>query len=322
MGPVVTYRSSGGPIDATWTYCCLVADTDLPIEPRGVLLITPNSASATGLQMDQIAVLSPEEHRHYQDAYQRAASIVFGGVLSYFQVSAQGLRAKVLDAEAAFAQPQFQPQTHPQEALQLISEIRSAVLSLASAVFFHQEQTYQRASDLHASDESTRAAVKTVFGQVFESSRGYRLLYSLRNVMTHHSMEVVKVFVQPFREADGQMRTRVDVTMNRAMATKAKKLNQVVRAELVRMREDPDVLMLLDDVFQPLHRVDQQLSALLYPELGKTCESIMELDSLFKGAVGVRALVNDWSPTAPSERPSWSPWAPQIFDFARRQLDR
>lgn len=302
------------------SYRYVVDGINLPIDPRGVLLISPNSASPNSLRMTPITVLAVEDHARYREAYRRVFNIVVGGILTYFEVTADALRAKVAEANQAFAERQFRPQTHPEEAVRLISEIRAAVLSLASAVYFHQDQTYQIASDLHADDETILDSISKVFNDVFDTNRSYRFLYSLRNVMTHHSMEAVTVSARALRVANDRTESRFNLKIDRGVATRSKKINKVVKAEFEQMQDDPDVLELLDELHLPLYRADQRISALLYPDIRQTCETIVDFDNLFKGAPGIRALVSDWNPGLRGQRPTWSPWAPQVFDFAYRQL--
>jgi hypothetical protein len=302
------------------SYLYVVDGTNLPIDPRGVLLISPDSASPNSLKMTPVTVVSVDDHVRYREAYRRVFNIVLGGILTYFAVSAEALHAKVAEANQAFAERRFQPQTHPEEAVRLVSEIRSAVLSLASAVYFHQDQTYQLASDLHANDETVLASIEKVFKDVFDTNRGYRLLHSLRNVMTHYTMEAVTVSGRALQVADGRMEARFNLRIDRGVAARSKKINKVVKAEFERMQDDPDVLELLDELHSPLYRADQRISALLYPDMRQTCETIVEFDNLFKGAPGIRALVSDWNPGVRGQRPSWTAWAPQLFEFAHRQL--
>src|SRR4051812_8815576 len=65
------YRSGPAAARAVDRYLYLVDGTNLPIEPRGVLLISPDPASPNGLRMAPVAVLSVEDHVRYREAYRR-----------------------------------------------------------------------------------------------------------------------------------------------------------------------------------------------------------------------------------------------------------
>lgn len=301
-------------------YLYVVDGTNLPIDPRGVLLISADPTAPNGVVMTPVAVLSVEDHLRYREAYRRVFDIVLGGILTYFEVSADALRARVEEANLAFAQRRFQPVTHPREAVRLVSDIRAAVLSLASAVYFHQDQTLQLASDLHCNDETVHTSVSKIFSNLFEANRGYRLLYNLRNLMTHHTMTAVKVSAGALAVADNRVEARFTLAIDRRVAAQSKKINKLVKAEFDQMQDDPDVLELLDELHSALYRADQHISEFLYPDIRESCGTIVEFDSLFSGAPGIRALVNDWNPHMPGQKPSWSSWAPQVFDYAYRQL--
>lgn len=296
-----------------------VDDTNLPIDPRGVLLVAPDQGNTYVVSMEQLTILSVEDYSRYRTAYRQVSDIVFGGVFSYFLVSAAELRTRTRTVEQAFADRQFAPQTRPEEAARWATALRAAVLSVTSALAYHQEQIYQLASELHEGPD-VRAAAEAVFNELFDTNRGYRLLYSLRNLMTHHTMEVVALSARAFLVPQGHVETRFNLRIDRRVASLAGKLNAAAKREFVEMLHDPDVLDLLDEVYSPLSRANQHLSEILYPDLRLTCQTIMDFESLFQGKPGTRALVNDWHPEVPRERPQWTPWAPQVFDFASRYL--
>jgi hypothetical protein len=120
-----------------------------------------------------------------------------------------------------------------------VSELRAAVLSVASVVYFHQDQTYQLASDLHPGDKSVRAEIEKVFNGVFDANRSYRLLYALRNLETHHTMEAVAVDARALQVAPGRVEARFRLRMDRALAVRSGKINKIAKADIDQMRTTP-----------------------------------------------------------------------------------
>lgn len=298
-----------------------MSGTDLPIDPRGVLLIRPDpSGDPNSLSMEQLTVLTVEDHSRYAQAYRQILDIVVGGVFTYFLVSARDLRARIAAANQAFLGRRFAPQTQPEEALQWVTGLRAAVLSLAASLTYHQEQIYQLASELHGGDQAIIAAIKAVFSDLYDTNRGYRLLYSLRNLMTHETMEVVALDARALL-VQGRVECRFRLRVDRGVATRSDKVKAAVKNELQEMLHDPDIIELLGEVGSPLSDANRLLYEILYPDLRLTCQTIMEFESLFQGRAGTRALVTDWNPETPGERPSWTAWAPQVLDFAARNLD-
>ena len=293
---------------------------DIPITPRGVLLISQDPTMPDGVKMEQLTVLTTEEHARYHTAHRRVNNLLLGGILTYFQLSDYALRATIAEANLAHAENRFQPQTRPNEAMRLISELRTAVLSVVSAVYFHQDQTYQLASDLHPGDKSVRAEIEKVFNGLFDANRSYRLLYALRNLMTLQTMEAVSVHARVLQVAPERVEARFRFRMDRALAVRSTVINKIAKADLVQMQDDPDVIELLDEVRPALYQADQRISTLLYPDMRELCETIIEFDRLFQGKPGIRALVNDWQPDKRGQLPTWSSWAAQVFEFAARQL--
>jgi hypothetical protein len=269
--------------------------------------------------MEQLRILSVDDYSRYRQAYRVINDIAVGGVFTYFLVTASDLRARIVAANQGFLDRRFAPQTRPVDAQHWASSLRAAVLSLTSALTYHQEQIYQLASELHLGNEQVHAAIKDVFGNLYDTNRGYRLLYRLRNLMTHHTMEVVALTARALLVKD-HVESRFRLRIDRGVALQSKKLKAEVTEEFEEMPDDPDIVDLLDEVGSPLYGANRQLYEILYPDLRLYCEAVMEFESLFQGRIGTRALVRDWDPDTPGERPSYTAFAPEVFDFSARYL--
>lgn len=269
--------------------------------------------------MEQLTILSVEDYSRYRQAYRVINNIAVGGVFTYFLLSASDLRARIAAANRGFLDRRFAPQTGPVGAQRWAGSLRAAVLSLASALTYHQEQIYQLASELHSDCQQVHAAIKGVFGNLYETNRGYRLLYTLRNLMTHHTMEVVALTARVLLVKD-RVESRFRLRIDRGVALQSNRLKAAVTREFQEMLHDPDIVDLLDEVGPALSSANRQLYEILYPDLGLHCGAVMEFESLFQGRIGTRALVRNWDPDVPEEQPSYTAWAPEIFDFAARYL--
>lgn len=284
-----------------------------------MLLITDDPTVRIGIKMEKIATLSIDEHTRYAEAYECVHHVAVGGIFNYFLTSVRALRDRLADANLAFADPEFKPQTNAYAVSQCFTDIRSAVLSVVSALSYHQEQCHQLASELHASDERVRAAVKQEFNVLYDAHREYRLLYALRNLLIHESMSVVTVSARPLL-VRGRVDTRFDLGIDRSIANSSKKISPTARAEFAAITTNPDVLDLIRRLVKPLCELDQRVTELIRPDLHRSCRDVLNFDAMFEGKIGTRALVSNWEPGSPGQKPTCAPWLPQVFDYSARLL--
>lgn len=81
---------------------------DLPIEPRGALLITTDPAGQVA-NFDQLCILSVDDYQRYKQAYKQISGLLFGSVYNYFTSSKSLLRSTVRAANEAFDAGLIQP---------------------------------------------------------------------------------------------------------------------------------------------------------------------------------------------------------------------
>lgn len=175
----------------------------------------------------------------------------------------------------------------------------------------------QRASEVVGKGSAEFATVKGIFSTLYDTNAGYRYLSRLRNVMAHDSMDAVSLRAKQSLVDGVGLVTKFEVGIDRTRVAGSKQMGPV-RDEIVGLRVNPDLLELAEQITEPLAVGNRKIEAILYSDLAAAHESVVEFDSLYGGRQGVRALVNDFSPTSGSQPPSYTPWSQQVIEYSRR----
>lgn len=289
---------------------------ELPIEPRGALLITTDSGQA--VNFEQICILSVDDYTRYKHAYKQLSGLLFGSVYTYFTSSKSLLRSTVRAANEAFDAGLIQPNSAPDTFTSWLTSLRSTALSLCSSVAYHQEQMLQRTSATHGKSSDTYKQVKRYFSEIYDGYAGYRFLCRLRNVMVHDSMEAVAVSAKRTL-IDGHIRTKFHATIDRAFVAQSE-MTEEVKTEIVGLSQNPDMLVLAGEITAPLADVNTEVETLLYANMATAYQAVAEFDDLFGGRPGLRAIVNSPDDGPGPHIPAYIPWSQQVIDLARQRL--
>ncbi len=291
---------------------------DLPIEPRGALLITTDPAGQVA-NFDQLCILSVDDYQRYKQAYKQISGLLFGSVYNYFTSSKSLLRSTVRAANEAFDAGLIQPNSAPDTFTTWLTSLRSTALSLCSSVVYHQEQMLQRTSSTHGKSSGEYAEVKKIFSNLYDGYAGYRFLCRLRNVMVHDSIEAVAVSAKRTLIGGSRVQTRFHATIDRAFVSQSE-MTKVVKAEIVGRRENPDILVLADEITAPLADANTKIEKFLYVNMSTTYRAVAEFDDLFEGKPGLRAICNSPDDGPGPYVPGYTPWSQQVIELARKRL--
>lgn len=291
---------------------------ELPIEPRGALLITTDTLGQAA-SFEQICILSVDDYTRYKQANKQISGLLFGSVYTYFISSKSLFRSTVRAANEAFDAGLIQPNSAPETFTPWLTSLRSTALSLCSSVVYHQEQLLQRTSATYGKGSDAYKQVKQFFADIYDGYPGYRFLCRLRNVMVHDSMEAVAVSATRTLIGGSRIQTKFHATIDRAFVAQSE-MTEVVRAEIVGHSQNPDLLVLADEITEPLAAVNTNVETLLYEGMSSAYQAVVEFDELFGGRPGLRAIANSPDDGPGPHVPAYMPWSQQVIDLARERL--
>lgn len=290
---------------------------DLPIEPRGALLITTDSSGQV-VNFELICVLSVDDYTRYTQAHKQISGLLFGSIYTYFASSKSLLRSAVMAANQAADAGMIQPNSAPYTFATWLTSLRAAALSLCSSVAYHQDQMLRRIEKAYGEDSTTYSQVAGQFHELYDGYPGYRFLCRLRNVMVHESMEAVTAAVKRI-SVGGHIQSRFRVTIDRSFIAQSD-MKKAVKAEIVALRENPDLLDLADAITEPLATVNTAIETLLLDNMSSAFQAVAEFDDLFGGRPGLRAIANSPDDGPGPHVPAYMPWSQQVIDIARGRL--
>jgi hypothetical protein len=290
---------------------------ELPIEPRGALLITTDAAGQVA-NFERVCILSVEDYTRYKQAYKQISGLLFGSVYTYFASSKSLLRSTVMAANQSADAGMIQPNSAPDTFTTWLTSLRATALSLCSSVVYHQDQMLRRIEKAYGTGSAIYSQVEDDFHGLYDGYAGYRFLCRLRNVMVHESMEAVTAAVKQIL-VGGHIQSRFRVTIDRSFIAQAE-MKKAVKAEIVGRSENPDLLDLADEITEPLATVNTTIETLLLDSMSSAYQAVAEFDDLFGGRPGLRAIANSPGDGPGPHVPAYMPWSQQVIDLARQRL--
>ncbi|MEE6180022.1 hypothetical protein [Mycobacterium sp. 050134] len=290
---------------------------DLPIEPRGALLITADTPGHAA-SFERICILSTDDYTRYKGAYKQISGLLFGSVFTYFASSKSLLRSTIMAANQAADAGMIRPNSAPGTFTTWLTSLRASALSLCSSVVYHQDQMLRRIEKAYGPESAVYSHVEDNFHGVYDGYAGYRFLCRLRNVMVHESMEAVTAAVNQIL-VGGHIQSRFRVTIDRSFIAQSEMKNPV-KAEIMGLGENPDLLDLADGITEPLATVNTTIETLLLDSMSSAYQAVAEFDDLFGGRPGLRAIANSPDDGPGPHVPSYMPWSQQVIDLARERL--
>jgi hypothetical protein len=167
-----------------------------PVEARAALLIAsaPDPVSQGAMMIfDVVKELSEADYERYADAYKTLDGILVTNLFTYYVEATKSLANVWQEANKEFATAPLPITGEPDMIVSRGTRLRGAVLSVVSALCYHQERTYEEICAKFGKDGLEHQAAKAIFGALYDDYFGYRYLYKLRNVMIHDTMLAIAI---------------------------------------------------------------------------------------------------------------------------------
>jgi hypothetical protein len=290
-----------------------------PVEARAALLIAPALDPATqgNVIFHVVTELSEADYDRYAEAYKTLDGILVANLFTYYLVATRSLASVWKEANQGFATAPLPISGGTDMMVSWAARLRGAVLSVVSALCYHQERTYEEICAKHGKNSPEHEAAKAIFGALYDDYFGYRYLYKLRNVMIHDTMLAVAIRAEAHANK-GNPVALIELNMDRGALIESDKINATLKAELAAKPGDPSIIQMMAEIHRAMRKANRRLLTILHPDLTPVCETVVEFDQLFEGRDGARGLIRQQSPElrAPFTT-GFTPWAGQVVLFAR-----
>jgi hypothetical protein len=290
-----------------------------PSDTRAALLISPAPDPATqgNVIFHVVKELSDADYDRYAEAYETLHGVLVRNLFTYYLETTRSLARLWQEASKAFATAPLPISGDPDTMVSWMTRLRGAVLSVVSALCYHQERTYEEICAKFDRNGPEHQAAKAIFGALYDAYFGYRYLYKLRNVMIHDTMLAVAIRAEAHANK-GNPVSLIELNMDRGVLMESDKINATLKAELAAKPGNPSIIQMMGEIHHAMRYANRRLLTILNPDLTPVCETIVEFDQLFEGRDGTRVLIHQQSPElrAPFTT-GFIPWAGQVVLFAR-----
>ena len=152
-------------------------------------VITSDPSPKVKVKFDIFKEIDAETHQLYSVAFERVRKAMTGDIEAY---ATEALRQ--LESMTSSIKEKVRTQSIPRSQASLGGwrhSISCGVLTFAAALHLFQEQTTNRIEKVYGSASEEVNYANRVFSEEYGRSFEYRLIYRLRNVMVHHSMDCI-----------------------------------------------------------------------------------------------------------------------------------
>ncbi|AQT79312.1 hypothetical protein B1R94_08585 [Mycolicibacterium litorale] len=241
----------------------------------------------TGFVYDKVCALSEADNKRYREAYDRLRRMLDRELLQHICDGADAL-TDVLAAIVHELEADRMLQSDEDAMDECKRRIRSAVLSVTSALRIHREQTTAAAARTFGVDSAEANTVRRLFNDLTRSSCDYGWLEELRDALQHGDIDAV-TYHFPAR-LDG--RARADVFLNvehlSRLGPRAGRIS--ARSELAGATADTSIVTMLTATLPKVKAVQELLDPLLFPDVAEDVSVVKEFICRFGGGDGMRAL--------------------------------
>lgn len=298
--------------------------SETPQAQFGLMLITDNPGGPAKVNFNIFHPLTPDQYSGYLQALGRIQKSANGGLLVYVQQSLANLESAV--SQMRDLVPKIKMPAQSASANSWFINIACLILTFCSALHLYQEQTLEEVKRAYGSPSTELNSASEIFSHAYDTSFAYRLLYRLRNVLVHHSLGSVGFEVSSKEDLSKAgliiHRHTVRAPLKREIFLAAKKgVNATMRREIENLEGDPDLVLTCSEAMTALRQVHDEISLIIRPSLHEDALLISELDTLYEGHQGARALAkfDQWPPTKPMQMPI-SQVPPELFEYAKKIL--
>lgn len=236
---------------------------------------------------DQVCALSEADNKRYREAYDRLRRMLDRELLQHIS---DGV-ATLTDVLTGIGHD-FQADRICVSDADAVDEckrrIRSAVLSVTSALRIHREQTITAAARTFGIDSAQANTVRTLFNDLTRSSRDYRWLEELRDDLQHGDIDAV---TYRFPTA-GRGPAQVDVCLNQAYTSRPATAGRTWASspDIAGATGDPSVVAMLEACRPKVDALQGLVDKVLYPDVAEDVSVVREFICRFGGRAGLRAL--------------------------------
>jgi hypothetical protein len=229
-----------------------------PVEARAALLIAaaPDPATQGNVIFHVVKELSQADYDRYAEAYETLDGILVTNLFTYYVEACKSLARLWQEASRAFATGPLPISGDPDMVVSWGTRLRGAVLSVVSALCYHQERTYEETCAKFGKNGPEHEAAKAIFGALYDDYFGYRYLYKLRNVMIHDTMRAVAIRVEAYA---GNPLALVELNMDRGALIESDKINAILKAELAAKPGDPSIIQMMMEIRGPMRKANRRL---------------------------------------------------------------
>ncbi|MEU2104439.1 MULTISPECIES: hypothetical protein [unclassified Nocardia] len=288
-------------VDSPHHYALLIREGIPPDEPKVVYV--------------HVRRLEDADVLRYREAYNTLDGILNVNVFTYVKETFKGFMNAVQADVQELQESKYSP-ANPDGIIAVGVRMRTAVLSMCSALYFHQEHNYKQIVRKFGENGSEHNKVQKIFNRLFERSPEYRLLYHLRNTMVHYALDVVRISAGA-RLVDevpvGWTDPKVDIS---AMIELNTELKEAYRRQLRAMAEDPSILELVSKAMPLVFEANEKILRVIHPEVDEACQAASEFDAIFADQEGVRALGYCDGSSQWNKCPKYTPWASNVVEYA------
>jgi hypothetical protein len=267
----------------------------------------PNVDSA--MIFTQICSLSKDELDRYADAYDRLKRMIDSELLTYVSDMSDTL-ISLLEKTLRDINERRLSLGDVDAADKRLQHIRNATVAFTSALHSHQTQTYWQAEQQFGDDSDEYRELTRLFHAMYDASDGYMLLYELRHVLLHLSIDAV--YSNLTARLDGESIVELNISrywMSRSSGLMEKKHK---RDRFEALTSDPSVLDLIRDVQARFGDLQKSIDQVL----AEDAATVRELIRRFNGRRGMYALQMGPGFTRRLWIPPYNPLAPRVLAFA------
>jgi hypothetical protein len=145
-----------------------------PVEARAALLIAaaPDPATQGNVIFDVVKKLSQADYDRSAEAYEILDGILVTNLFTFYVEACRSLGRLWQEASRAFATGPLPISGDPDMMVSWGTRLRGAVLSVISALCYHQERTYEEICAKFDKNGLEHEAVKAIFGALYDDCFG------------------------------------------------------------------------------------------------------------------------------------------------------
>lgn len=291
-------------------------DAKAEADPYGAILVYLDLSKSDAPIFTKVCSLTEEDDKRYRAAYERLRKMLDSELLNHISDESD----RFLDALMAILIDLRDNKIGIFD-LDALDErrrkVRSALISLTSALQSHEDQTIRAVRDTYARKMPQERAALALFEDLKTSSFEYRWLLKMRDALLHGDINAFKYDFAATVDGENAVNVYMDRQYMFDFTKEERKAPWLKRQELEAMTSDPSVLEMIKKLQPSMGPLQEKLDRILYPDAGEDAATVREFLARYpEGVQGQRALQNGPGFTRLKMCPPLSPLAPRVLAFA------